>query len=69
MESGLVQEHIVPKRVPKVLAPIKCGIRKVGKSSSGARTTNVGYDAVEGTSGRNEMDSMADTSCAGSTGG
>ena len=45
------------------ISPIKCGDRKVSKSRSAKQQ----YAAtIEGTVARNEMDSMADTSCAGS---
>lgn len=67
MEVGLGLEHITTtKRIAMNVSPIKCGARRVGKSSAGPRVITVAHDTVEGTSGRNEMDSMADTSCAGS---
>ena len=45
------------------VSPIKCGARRIGKSSSEKRQH---VETIEGTKARNEMDSMADTSCAGS---
>ena len=54
--------RIAANRPSAGLAPIRCGARKIGKIQP---TGSQGRDAIEGTIGRNEMDSMADTSCAG----
>lgn len=65
MGMGLAQGPIEPKQPMRKVAPIRCGTRKVAKSNactSDERTRDT--DPPDGTIGRNEMDTMVDTSCA-----